>query len=431
MRFPLFGVGQRGKSPNVTAQSRNNLYLDVQPQEDKTQISLHSRPALSLFAEFGDEPIRGMLAKGTLLYVVHRGTLWEVNNAGAKTSRGSLSTTSGRVEMAYNRHANGQVMIVDGTAGYIYTESTTTLAVITDVDYIDAATTVSYHDGYFIVESPNTARFYISAIDDGTSWDSTDFATAEKSPDPLSRVVDNGTEILLMGTESVEMWNNTGDADFPYTRVTGGVIELGLAAKWSVARFAESSIICLAANHDQGDVKVIRIEGFRYTTVSNPEIDSIFNTYTTGDATSPVGDGHKIIAHICNDIGGWGKGFVVAISRRWPEPESDYRRWYAERDQNDFGLGAIRVVSVADDLSIANMIGQHDIRRRSGTPPIRYDAVRSCLSALRESARSLAATVHMPRIGCGLAGGDWSEIEPIIHDELSSHDVAVSVYDFL
>ena len=59
MRFPLFGVGQRGKSPNVTAQSRNNLYLDVQPQEDKTQISLHSRPALSLFAEFGDEPIRG------------------------------------------------------------------------------------------------------------------------------------------------------------------------------------------------------------------------------------------------------------------------------------------------------------------------------------------------------------------------------------
>lgn len=153
-------------------------------------------------------------------------------------------------------------------------------------------------------------------------------------------------------------------------------------------------------------------------------------TYRSGDATSPVGDGHKIIAHICNDIGGWGKGFVVAISRRWPEPESDYRRWYAERDQNDFGLGAVRVVSVADDLSVANLIGQRDIRRRAGTPPIRYDAVRSCLSALRESALSLAATIHMPRIGCGLAGGDWSEIEPIIHDELSRHDVAVTVYDF-
>ena len=80
--------------------------------------------------------------------------------------------------------------------------------------------------------------------------------------------------------------------------------------------------------------------------------------YTTGDATAPEGAGHKIIAHICNDIGGWGKGFVVAISRKWPEPESDYRRWYAARDRNDFGLGAVRVVSVADDVSVANMIGR-------------------------------------------------------------------------
>ncbi|MEM8952727.1 MAG: macro domain-containing protein [Verrucomicrobiota bacterium] len=153
-------------------------------------------------------------------------------------------------------------------------------------------------------------------------------------------------------------------------------------------------------------------------------------TYTTGDATAPVGDGHKIIAHICNDIGGWGKGFVVAITRRWPEPESDYRRWYAERDQNDFRLGAVRVVPVAEDVAVANMIGQRDIRKRGGTPPIRYDAVRICLSALRETALSSAATIHMPRIGCGLAGGDWTEIEPIIQDELSKHDVAVTVYDF-
>lgn len=152
--------------------------------------------------------------------------------------------------------------------------------------------------------------------------------------------------------------------------------------------------------------------------------------YKSGDATAPEGDGHKIIAHICNDIGGWGKGFVVAISRKWKEPESNYRRWYAERDQNDFELGAIQVVSVADDISVANMIGQRDIRRRGGTPPIRYDAVRICLSKLREHALTLEASIHMPRIGCGLAGGEWKEIEPIIHDELSKHDVCVTVYDF-
>ncbi|WP_261986759.1 hypothetical protein [Actinomadura sp. HBU206391] len=45
-----------------------------------------------------------------------------------------------------------------------------------------------------------------------------------------------------------------------------------------------------------------------------------------GDATSPQAKGPKIITHVCNDRGGWGKGFVLAISRRWPEPEREYRR---------------------------------------------------------------------------------------------------------
>ena len=46
-----------------------------------------------------------------------------------------------------------------------------------------------------------------------------------------------------------------------------------------------------------------------------------------GDATSPPGEGVKIIAHVCNDVGGWGKGFVVAVSKRWPDPEREYRSW--------------------------------------------------------------------------------------------------------
>ncbi|MGA3490465.1 hypothetical protein ACK8GG_20940, partial [Micromonosporaceae bacterium DT55] len=54
-----------------------------------------------------------------------------------------------------------------------------------------------------------------------------------------------------------------------------------------------------------------------------------------GDATSPQAKGRKVIAHICNDLGGWGKGFVLAISRRWPEPERDYRAWHRGRAGND------------------------------------------------------------------------------------------------
>jgi O-acetyl-ADP-ribose deacetylase (regulator of RNase III) len=149
-----------------------------------------------------------------------------------------------------------------------------------------------------------------------------------------------------------------------------------------------------------------------------------------GDATSPQGEGPKVIAHICNDLGGWGKGFVLAISRRWPQPERDYRDWHRRRGGNDFALGAVRLIQVQHDIWVANMIGQHGTRSASQGPPIRYPAVEQCLGTLGHWAIELRASVHMPRIGCGLAGGRWDQIEPLIEAALCRRGVPVTVYDF-
>lgn len=148
-----------------------------------------------------------------------------------------------------------------------------------------------------------------------------------------------------------------------------------------------------------------------------------------GDATSPQAKGPKVVAHICNDLGGWGKGFVVAVSRRWPQPERDFRDWHRHRASNDFALGAVRLVQVTADVWVANMVGQRGIRSGSGGPPIRYDAVERCLTSLADQIQPLGASVHMPRIGCGLAGGTWDRIEPIITRTLCERDIAVTVYD--
>ncbi len=152
--------------------------------------------------------------------------------------------------------------------------------------------------------------------------------------------------------------------------------------------------------------------------------------FVKGDATQTQAKGNRIIAHVCNDLGGWGKGFVLAISKRWPEPEAAYRAWHKNRSKNDFGLGAIQVVPVEPYIWVANMVAQRGMKTGSNGPPIRYEAVRACLKKLAEAANELAASVHMPRIGCGLAGGRWEEIEPIILDELASQGVEVTVYDF-
>lgn len=152
-------------------------------------------------------------------------------------------------------------------------------------------------------------------------------------------------------------------------------------------------------------------------------------TIVAGDATNPHAKGPKIIAHVCNDLGGWGRGFVLAVSRRWPEPERAYRRWHRERAGNDFALGAVQLVPVRPDIQVANMVGQRGIKTGSGGPPIRYDALERCLDTLAGHALAQGASVHMPRIGCGLAGGRWERVEPFVVKALCARDVDVTVYD--
>ncbi len=151
--------------------------------------------------------------------------------------------------------------------------------------------------------------------------------------------------------------------------------------------------------------------------------------YVIGDATAPIGSGAKIIVHVCNDVGGWGRGFVLALSKRWPEPEQEYRRWSSEGGANPFELGSVQLVLVEPELWIANVIGQHGTRAEHGRPPVRYGAIRAGLATVRELARLRSASVHMPRIGAGLAGGRWEEIASIVKDELVNQGVDVTVYD--
>jgi O-acetyl-ADP-ribose deacetylase (regulator of RNase III) len=156
--------------------------------------------------------------------------------------------------------------------------------------------------------------------------------------------------------------------------------------------------------------------------------------YVIGDATRPEGDGLKIIAHCCNNEGGWGAGFVVALSRRWPRPEIEYRRWarsHGERFKKM--LGAMQLVPVEDDVCVANIIGQDGVGRApDGGIPVRYRAISKGLGFIAQYALDHPerdVSVHMPRIGCGLAGGNWAEIEPLLDRHFVMHGIPVTVYD--
>jgi O-acetyl-ADP-ribose deacetylase (regulator of RNase III) len=157
--------------------------------------------------------------------------------------------------------------------------------------------------------------------------------------------------------------------------------------------------------------------------------------YVIGDATlPPAGPGIRLIVHVCNDVGAWGAGFVLALSKRSKAPEIAYRRWRKSPSDNlPFELGQIQLApfvanGVPEETFVVNMLAQSGIGERRG-PPIRYDALRECLSKVREAAKALKATIHGPRFGCGLGGGEWPEVEAIINDEICAHDLSITIYD--
>lgn len=161
--------------------------------------------------------------------------------------------------------------------------------------------------------------------------------------------------------------------------------------------------------------------------------------YEVGDATRPAktADEAVVIAHVVNDEGKWGRGFVVALSKWDDGPERQYRRWHrvGAMTTQPFELGQVQFCHFGpqtDDLWVANMVAQRGWRRGGDDPQaLDLDALRACLRRLQPGVVSLhggGTRVVMPRIGCGLGGARWEDVEPVIQAELVDLGVPVTVY---
>ncbi len=178
--------------------------------------------------------------------------------------------------------------------------------------------------------------------------------------------------------------------------------------------------------------------------------------YIVGDATNPIGDGNKIIVHCCNNVGAWGRGFVKALSDKFPKSEHMYREWfrlYSDFESSKlepskfeykynldkikcnllfprFKLGEVQFVEVSDDICVANLIGQEGILNNQKKPPIRYNAIEiGFLKVLEFALKIEKCSIHMPYIGCGLAGGTLFELNNILN-KVFLNKIDVYVYSF-
>lgn len=272
--IPFVGPSYELAARKASVQRAVNLYLAGMEAAGKSEIIMTSIPGLTLFSTPGGSSVRGMLVAAGRLFVVAGANLYEISSAGVATARGTLSTSTGVVSMAYG---TTQLVLVDGPYGYVFTLATNAFNQITSAGFYGSAR-VRFIDNYFVFVKPNSQQFYISAINDATTFDPLDFASAESFPDGLVSLEVSHSELWLMGDLSIEVWFDSGGADFPFARNKGASIEVGCQAAQSVQKM-DNSVFWIGKDANGSGI-VYRSQGYLPLRISTQAIEQALQAST-------------------------------------------------------------------------------------------------------------------------------------------------------
>ena len=279
MRFNGFiGPSYTLQSLDADCQNTVNWYPeanDLGTGKEQEQMFLAPTPGLKLFATLPQGPVRGVWRSSSgELYVVGGNKFYKVSSTGMVTELGQLNTSTGPVSIADN---GLQIIIVDGPNGYFFTLASGMFNVITDPDF-PGADQVTFQDGYFIFNQINSQRFFISGLNDVT-FDGLDIATAEASPDLLVGLISSNQNLYLFGSQSIEVYYNSGDADFPFQRIQGAVVNVGCSAPFSIYQLPGGTLVWLGG--DASGVGIVyKMVGYQAQRVSNSAVEASIRALT-------------------------------------------------------------------------------------------------------------------------------------------------------
>lgn len=328
--FGFVGGSNTTANPEQDAQLCINWYPEASPsQKSKSAVSLLGCPGLTQLvaapgggapgfsssmsawpqpAAITTLPVRGLwvlpgsqqalavIGSGCyLVYVAHAGTL-------ALLALGTLVTSSGPVCIRDNG-TGGTAVIVDGANGYYYGFSSASplgqgaFKQITDPAFLGASR-VSFIDGWWIFNQPNSQKFYTNSQAYSLTFDGSYYAFSDSGSDQLMAVMENKEELWLIGERTTAIWYNAGGQYFPFQRLVGTMVQSGTSAAQSVSRVSvggQDSLIWLARS-ERGEHVIVRTMGFTTIGVSTPAVSDAIAKYST--VSDAIGytyqeDGHE------------------------------------------------------------------------------------------------------------------------------------------
>ena len=294
--MPDFGfVGPSYEAPSIyqDAQECINFYPEVDPTKPpgtRGIVALYPTPGYTMAAQLAVGPVRGMraLSGGQYLVVVSGTSAYSMTSAMVPTLIGFVSGT-GQVSISDNvTTADGlTAYIVSGADRYTWVAIT---GVFTQLPATDGpwqgADVCEVVDNYNIYNQPGTQNW--AATDLGSSLSTNAYYGAKDgAPDTLVSLIVDHRQVYLLGEFTTEVWTDIGNVipgiiSFPFQRVPGTMVQHGIAAQFSVARFAEAFMF---VSQDQRGQSIIgMIAGYQFQRVSTHAVEQSLVDKTISDA---------------------------------------------------------------------------------------------------------------------------------------------------
>lgn len=274
MRYPGF-IGSTDKSQSIIANCEvtMNWYVALLARSSKNQTALYPTPGQQSFVTVTDVGARALYSLNDRTFAVVGTGLHELNANGTTTLRGTVAQDNNQAQLTMNGAVGDQAFIASGTNGYNIDLTSNVLT----TELTGDCSMVGMLDGYFIAFNPTTGRFRISDLNDGETWDPTQFAQRSDAPDDWIAMIVNAPDIWLLGSQTGSVFFDSGDFPFPFAARPGANFKYGIAAPFSLAA-AGDSVLWVSATTEGAGI-VVRATGYNPQPVSTPTLEAAIAGY--------------------------------------------------------------------------------------------------------------------------------------------------------
>lgn len=332
-QVPSFiGPSNVSQSPIADCEETINWYLETSEQPSATtRAALYPTPGQQVWLTVGQIGARALLAINELFHGVMGDTIYSFAQTAVATSRGTVAQDNNPATISYNGPTGNQLFITSGGNGYCLDLTT---HVLTQV-LTGTATMGGMLDGYFVAFDGTSSTIRLSNLNDGTTWDPTQFATRSNAPDPWVAMIVNSPDIWLVGEQSTDVWRDSGAFPFPFEPRAGASFKYGTPAPFSV--YAAGDTVGWLSQTANGAGIVVQARGYNPTPISSKALETAITNYqrtskiTDCEALAYQAEGHT---HVVLTFHAAKKSHAYDLTTgqwhrrgKWQPTLNDYAEW--------------------------------------------------------------------------------------------------------